>query len=89
MELPKFLLSSTGKGLAQRWSTFFEGAIPAIVFVSTLVPTWNILAADLNEFNGYVIAGISGAVAVWKAVGHIDGWIRRFAYKRQGLGKFA
>jgi len=88
MKIPKFLLSSTGEGIAARWETLFTGIIPVILIASKVLG-WNIVEVDLTELDGQIVIAISSLVAVWKAVAHIQGWIRNHFYKVNKLGKFA
>lgn len=88
MQLPNFLLSSTGEGLAARWDAFFTGIIPVILIASKLLG-WNIVEVDLNALNGQIVALISGAIVVWKSLQFIYGWARARFNKANGLGKFA
>jgi len=88
INLPKFLTSSTGEGLAERWESFFTGIIPVVLIASKLFGL-NIVDVDLNELNGQVVIIISSLVAVWKSVAHIHGWFRNRFYKANKLGKFS
>lgn len=88
MQLPNWLLSSTGEGLSKRWEAIFAGAVPVILIASKLFG-WNIVETDLNDLNGQIVVIISSLVAVWKAIDFVQGWIRAQFNKENHLGKFS
>lgn len=87
MDIPKFLLSSTGEGVAMRWKAVASAAVPIVLLVSPLLGL-DLGQESLNEFVG----GVSNAIlAVWaagSAVGFVAGWIRRNFNKANKLGAF-
>ena len=86
--ITKLLTSSTGEGLAKRWESLITGVIPAVVALSTIFG-WGVTELSLNELNGRIILIISSLVAIWKAVSHIEGWVRMYIFKKDKLGKYA
>lgn len=85
MKLPNWLLSSTGKGLALRWKSFFSGIIPVVVLVA---PLFGIEFPELEKLNEGVSELVVSVWAAGSAVSFIVGWVRQIKYKNKGLGKY-
>ena len=88
MELPNWLKSSTGEGVALRWKSLASAVIPAVLLLGPIVGI-DIEKEALDELSGGVSQFIVAVWAAGSAVAFIVGWVRRNALKRDGLGKFA
>lgn len=64
------------------------GIIPVIVVLSSALH-WGVAEADLTQLNGQIVMLISSLVAAWQSAEHIAGWVRRFIYKKEKIGKFS
>jgi len=82
-----FTSSVDGKSLSKRWESLFVGVVPLLVFLSSVFD-WNLVQADFDELNGFIVMLISTAVVLWQTIEHIAGWIRRNKLKMLGQGKF-
>ena len=86
--LPKWLVSSTGEGLAMRAKAFLVGILPTVLIVSRLFG-YTLEAQDANAIIDAVTLLLEGGVMVISAIYFVQGWVRANHFKRNKLGKFA
>lgn len=86
--LPNFLLSSTGEGLALRVKAFLVGILPAVLIIARL-RGYTIAEQDASAVVDSIVTLIEGGITVISAVYMIIGFVRANHYKRNNLGKFA
>ncbi len=85
--LPNWLVSSTGEGLAMRAKAFLVGILPTVLLLSRLFG-YTLEAQDANALIDAVVVLIEGGFMLVTTVYFIQGWIRANHFKRNKLGKF-
>jgi len=87
-EIPSWLVSSTGEGIALRVKSTLTGLAGAIVLVSALIGK-PIDGSEVDSIIEAVTTILSGFTVVVSAIYFVIGWVRRNYLKKNSLGKFS
>lgn len=86
--LPSWLQSSTGEGIALRWKAIAAGALPVLLLVLPYLGI-HITAEAFGSLIEGVYTVIISVWAVLSGVAFVYGWIRNYVFKNESLGKYA
>lgn len=88
MNIPEFLKSSSGEGVALRWRSAAMAVVPVLVILANLAG-YNITQEVFGEFVNLIADLILGIWFVASLLLHIKGWAERNFRKRNKLGAFS